>query len=73
MRLIDADGLKKALVCELDGDGYGIRRFNEIIDKAPTIEPRVEYGTDGQPYRLFVSSGRVVPDTLQGWCYEENP
>ena len=28
------------------------------IMNAPTVEPRIEYGTDGQPYRLFISGGR---------------
>lgn len=70
MRLVDADELKKAVESELAGDGYGIRRFTEIIDNAPAVEPRIEYGTDGQPYRLFMSGGQVVPDTLQGWRYE---
>ena len=50
---------------------------NEIIfmdtDNAPTVEPRIEYGTDGQPYRMFMSGGQVVPDVLQGWRYEERP
>jgi hypothetical protein len=41
------------------------------IDNAPTVEPRIEYGTDGQPYRLFMSGGQVVTDMLQGWRYEE--
>ena len=45
----------------------------KVIDNAPTVEPRIEYGTDGQPYRLFMSGGRVVPDMLQGWRYEERP
>ena len=43
------------------------------IDNAPTVEPRIEYGTDGQPYRLFMSGGQIVPDTLQGWRYDERP
>lgn len=72
MRLIDADELKKVIESELANDGYGIRRFTAIIDNAPTIEPRIEYGTDGQPYRLSMSGGQVVPDTLQGWRYEED-
>lgn len=73
MRLIDADALKKTVESELENDGYGIWRFTEIIDNAPTIEPRIEYGTHGQPYRLFMSGGQVVPDTLQGRKYEERP
>ena len=28
------------------------------IMNAPTVEPRIEYGTDGQPYRLFISGGQ---------------
>ena len=58
MRLIDADELKKVVECELAYDGYGIRRFNEIIDNVPTVE-FPNYG------------GKVVPDALQGWRYEE--
>lgn len=72
MRIIDADKLKEAF----DQDDWGqyldsdVRR---IIDNAPTVEPRIEYGTDGQPYRLFISGGQVVTDNLQGWRYEERP
>lgn len=69
MRLIDADALKG----QLEPYRYTICGFEGIlalIDNAPTIEPRIEYGTDGQPYRLFMSGGQVVPDTLQGWRYE---
>ena len=58
MRLIVADELKKVVERELAYDGYGIRRFNEIIDNVPTVEfPNY--------------SGKVVPDALQGWRYEE--
>ena len=68
MRLIDADALKEAFkkkcCCEISLD---------LIDNAPTVEPRIEYGADGQPYRLFMSGGQVVPDMLQGWRYEERP
>lgn len=73
MRLIDADELKKAITKETYNFKQIPIRVDEvmrIIDNAPSIEPRIEYGTDGQPYRLFMSGGQVVPDTLQGWRYE---
>ncbi len=43
----------------------------QLTKDVPTIEPRIEYGSDGEPYRLFISGGHVVPDTLQDWRYEE--
>lgn len=81
MRLIDADALKKKLQSRRNnseedfdrGFDLGIGVAMNLIHNAPTIEPRIEYGTDGQPYRLFMSGGQVVPDTLQGWRYEERP
>lgn len=30
----------------------------DFIDNAPTIEPRIEYGTDGQPYKLSMTNGK---------------
>jgi len=70
MRLIDADALIETL-----NNKKVVGRFNTIklVNEAPTIEPRIEYGSDGEPYRLFISGGHVVPDTLQGWRYEERP
>ena len=38
MRIVDADELKQVVESELAGDGYGIRRFTEIIDNAPAVE-----------------------------------
>lgn len=62
IRLIDANALKNAL-----SSNFEICRFNvtydgilaEIIDNAPTVE-LPNYG------------GKIVPDVLQGWKYEEN-
>ena len=48
-----------------------IKALENASTVSPTIEPRIEYGTDGQPYRLFMSGGKIVPDVLQGWRYEE--
>ena len=73
MRLIDAEGLKKAITQNRNIDRNAVCDVLDIIDNAPAVEPRIEYGTDGQPYRLFMSGGQVVPDTLQGWRYEERP
>ena len=42
-----------------------------IVNGVQAVEPRIEYGVDGQPYKLFMSGGQVVPDMLQGWKYEE--
>ena len=81
MKLIDGDALKKKLQARRNNSeedythGYnnGLKEVIDLIDNAPEIDPRIEYGTDGQPYRLFMSGGQVVPDTLQGWRYEERP
>lgn len=78
MKLIDGDALKKKLQARRNnseedfdrGFDLGIGVAINLILNAPAIEPRIEYGTDGQPYRLFMSGGQVVPDTLQGWRYE---
>ena len=66
MRLIDADKLKKRLheYC-IDNDPecqkyYDFLGIDDCIDNAPTVEIP-NYG------------GQVVPDTLQGWRYEERP
>jgi hypothetical protein len=40
----------------------------QLTRDVPTIGPRIEYGTDGQP---SISGGHVVPDVLQGWKYQE--
>lgn len=67
VRLIDANALKEDLRHYFtDGvlDGVSARlAFNQIlhdIDNAPTIE-------------IPNCGGQVVPDTLQGWRYEERP
>ena len=81
MRSIDADALKKVILnlpndnpsYYYTGDLLDRERVLDEIDNAPTVEPRIEYGADGQPYRLFMSGGQVVPDMLQGWRYEERP
>ena len=69
MRLIDADVLLKRVDEEreyLKGRGlFGaehilVHNFRELVDNAPTVEIP-NYG------------GQIVPDTLQGWRYEERP
>lgn len=72
MRLIDADALRKQFE-DRSLEDFTYLHFIDAIDDAPTVEPRTEYGTDGQAYRLFISGGQVVPDMLQGWKYEERP
>ena len=59
--------------CKEHGIEYSINSgmVRIIVNRAPTIEPHIEYGTDGQPYRLYMSGGQVVPDMLQGWKYDE--
>ena len=75
MRLIDADRLLEKVYTIENGGIYGdcevVDRYE--IENALTVEPRIEYGTDGQPYRLSMSGGQVVPDMLQGWRYEVRP
>ena len=71
-RLIDADALRKQFE-DRSLEDFTYLHFIDAIDDAPTVEPRTEYGTDGQAYRLFISGGQVVPDMLQGWKYEERP
>jgi len=41
------------------------------LNGATIVEPRIEYGTDRQPYKMSMTSGQVVPDNLQGWRYEK--
>lgn len=72
-RLIDADELKIDLMNLSEETGMSIIGIFDLINNAPTVEPRIEYDTDGQPYRLFMSGSQVVPDMLQGWRYEERP
>lgn len=72
-RLIDADSLKIDLMNLSEETGMSIIGIFDLINNAPTVEPRIEYDTDGQPYRLFMSGSQVVPDMLQGWRYEERP
>ena len=39
----------------------------KAIDNAPTVEPRIEYGTDGQPYKLSMTNGKEY-ERPQGDC-----
>ena len=32
--------------------------IDAITDNAPTVEPRIEYGTDGHPYKLSITNGK---------------
>lgn len=54
VRLIDANALKE----EVNKKNV-VGRFNMLllIDNAPTVKPRIEYGTDGQPYILSITNG----------------
>lgn len=70
MRLIDADELKYLL-----GENITVLKFNqdfdgliaEIIDNAPTVEERIEYGTDGNPYTLSISNGSEYSRPTGEW------
>ena len=73
MRAIDADALKAEITLMFGDNTHITESVCDLIDNAPTVEPRIEYGTDGQPYRLFMSGDQVTPDMLQGWKYEERP
>lgn len=61
----------EAICCDLDGTS--LNGFDNAPTVEPMVEPRIEYGTDGQPYRLFMSGGKVVPELLQGGQYEGTP
>ncbi len=76
--LISREALRKEFekVYPLSTNEMGVvvnKRIYDIIDSIPAVGPRIEYGADGQPYRLFMSGGQVVPDALHGWRYEERP
>lgn len=88
--LISRTELKKAISEKLgvyiDGT-LNNRLLFGIIDNAPSVEPRIEYGTDGQPYRLNISNGKeferplcMAKDeaiceemTADGHCIDPNP
>lgn len=60
---ISREALKKAFekvypLATNEMGGVVNKRIYDIIDNAPAVEPRIEYGTDGQPYRLFMSGGK---------------
>lgn len=38
-----------------------------LIDNAPSVEPRIEYGTDGQPYKLSMTNGKEYERTQGEW------
>ena len=40
------------------GNFNTVEGIREWIDNAPTVEPRIEYGTDGQPYKLSMTNGK---------------
>lgn len=57
MRLIDADELKNLPFERMIHTDFGETAIPiEEIDNAPTVEPRIEYGTDGQPYILSITN-----------------
>lgn len=39
----------------------------DFIDNAPTVEPRIEYGTDGQPYKLSMTNGKEYERPKGEW------
>lgn len=41
--------------------------FEDLIDNAPTVEPRIEYGTDGQPYKLSMTNGKEYERPQDKW------
>ena len=76
MRLIDADALIETFNQYEDRKGNLIADWNVLIDNAPTVETYCSYLSDNevkQPCLEGPCSGQIVPDTLQGWRYEERP
>ena len=57
--LISREALKKTVERELANDGYGIRRFTEIIDNAPTVDTK---DCEGCPYGPNSNSGIPVKE-----------
>lgn len=43
------------------------------IDNAPTVEPRIEYGTDGQPYKLSMTNGKEYDRPQGEWIIIKSP
>lgn len=56
--LISREALKEKLKERYYNDGLNIVTAIELIDNAPPVEPRIEYGTDGQPYKLSMTNGK---------------
>lgn len=73
--LISRDDVKKKIdkfIGYLDEDM--IYRIKVAIDKVPSVEPRIEYGTDGQPYRLNISNGKEFERPQGEWLWlGDNP
>ena len=63
--------------CEYHKWNSKLKRYEcELINTAPPVEPRIEYGTDGQLYKLSMTNGKEyerpqgswVPTTSGGMC-----
>lgn len=75
--LISREALKKAIEqyqiqwnknCEIDIAKWDCcENILAIIDHAPTVGPRIEYGTDGQPYKLSISNGKEFERPQGEW------
>lgn len=46
--------------------------YEQIIDNAPTVEPRIEYGTDGQPYKLSMTNGKEYERPKGEWLHNSD-
>lgn len=60
---------REALIREIGrtDEWYKGRSICNIIDDAPPVEPRIEYGTDGQPYKLSMTNGKKYERTQGEW------
>ena len=69
--LISREALRNVILNDRKLDGananWEVNRILVHIDNAPTVEPRIEYGTDGQPYKLSISNGKEF-ERPQGDC-----
>lgn len=54
--------------CEYHKWNSKLKRYEcELINTAPPVEPRIEYGTDGHPYKLSMTNGKEYERTKDDW------
>ena len=59
--------------CEYHKWNSKLKRYEcELIYTAPPVEPRIEYGTDGQPYKLSMTNGKEYERPQGEWIEFES-